>query len=212
MVAILIPAAGASARMAPRDKLLEPVGGEPLLRRTARAALATGAPVLCTLPTDRPARAAALAGLALTRIAVPDAARGMSASLGAGVAALPPGCAGVMVLPADMPGIATQDLARLLAAFADGPGRILRGAAADGRPGHPVLFPADLFPELRRLEGDEGGRVLLRRHAARVTLVPLPGDRAVLDLDTPADWAAFRARRDGGAADGAETAPEGPPA
>ncbi|MCB1394509.1 MAG: NTP transferase domain-containing protein, partial [Rhodobacteraceae bacterium] len=54
-------AAGASRRMAGRDKLLEPVDGAPLLRRQARAAVAAGTgPVAVTLPPDDRTRRAAL--------------------------------------------------------------------------------------------------------------------------------------------------------
>jgi CTP:molybdopterin cytidylyltransferase MocA len=53
---ILILAAGASSRMAPRDKLLEQIDGQPLIARSLRTALATGLPVTLTLPPDRPKR------------------------------------------------------------------------------------------------------------------------------------------------------------
>ena len=49
---ILIPAAGRSSRMRGRDKLLEQVGGIPLLRLRVEAALATGHQVLVTLPVE----------------------------------------------------------------------------------------------------------------------------------------------------------------
>ncbi len=195
MVPILLLAAGASSRMAPADKLLQPVDGMPLLRRSALAALASGAPVVCTLRPDRPARRAAVADLPLTLVEVPDSATGMSASLRAGLAALPAGAEGVMVLPADMPGFTAHALAQLLALAREAPDRILRGATPDGRPGHPAVFPADLIPGLLRITGDEGGRSVLRAHAGRVILVPLPGDSAILDLDTAEDWAAFRRSR-----------------
>lgn len=194
---ILILAAGASARMGGRDKLMEPVAGRPLLRLMAERALATGAPVVVVLPPDRPARAAALAGLALRRIIAEDAAEGMAASLRAGVDALPAGTPGAMVLPADMPGITAEDMARMLERWAEAPGTILRAAAADGREGHPVLFPADLFPALRALAGDEGARSVLQANRARLRTIALPGDHALLDLDTPEDWAAFRAAGEG---------------
>lgn len=193
MTPILLLAAGASARMAPRDKLLERIDGEPLLRRSARIACGTGAPVICTLPLDRADRAAVIADLPLTMVTVPDAARGMSASLQAGIAAVALSSAGVMVLPADMPGFTTQDLAGLLDRFAADPTRILRATTEDGRPGHPAIFPDDLFPALGTIRGDEGGRSVLSAQRDRVTLVALPGNRAILDLDTPQDWAAFRA-------------------
>lgn len=191
--AILILAAGASSRMAPRDKLLEEIGGETLLRRVARRAVGTGAPVIVVLPPDRPLRIRALEGLALVTTVAEDAARGMTASLRAGIATLPPGTPGAMILPADMPGPTTEDLAHLLQLFEADPQAIYRATTVDGREGHPALFPADLFPALAGLSGDEGGRSVVQANRDRLRRVALPGDRAVLDLDTPEDWAAFRA-------------------
>jgi CTP:molybdopterin cytidylyltransferase MocA len=189
---ILLLAAGASSRMRGADKLMEPVQGEPLIRRQARAALASGARVVVTLPPDRPARQAALTGLGVNCVTVADPARGMAASLVAGLAAVPRGAA-VIVLLADLPEITEADLRRLILAHAEAPEAILRAAAADGTPGHPVLFPSALRDELERLDGDGGARPILAAHGARVRLLPLAGRRAVTDLDTPEDWAAWRA-------------------
>lgn len=189
---ILILAAGASSRMGGRDKLLEPVEGTPLLRRLALAGLATGHPVTVVLPPDRPGRGAALDGLDLRQVMAVDAREGMAESLKAGLAALPPEAA-VLLLLADLPEIGPEDLAAVLRAGAFDPDLIHRGATAEGQPGHPVLLPPWLRPELLALTGDQGAQPVLRRHADRVRLVPLPGHRAVTDLDTPEDWAAWRA-------------------
>lgn len=190
---ILIPAAGFSRRMRGADKLLEPVDGIALLTRQARAALATGARVIVTLPPAPGPRGAALAGLDVTRVPVADAAEGMAASIRAGVAALAPGTSALMILLADLPEIEAPDLARLLAAQSETPGAILRAAAEDGRPGHPVVFPPDLFAELAMVTGDEGARRVVAAHRGRLRDLPLPGARAVTDLDTPEAWAAWRA-------------------
>lgn len=191
---ILILAAGAASRMRGADKLLQIVGGEPLIARVARATLATGLPVTVALPPDRPLRAAALAGLDLTSVTVPDPGLGMAASLGAGLAALPPGAA-VMLLLADLPEITAEDLSRMAQAHRIAPDLIHRGTAADGTPGHPVIFPVWARAELALLTGDEGARSLLKRHAAKVMPVPLPEAHATTDLDTPEEWAAWRALR-----------------
>ncbi len=193
MPTILIPAAGASSRMRGSDKLLEEVEGKPLLRRQAIMALATGCAVVVTLPPDRPARGAALDGLAVTRVIVPDAALGLSVSLAAGLAAIGPAPA-VIVLLADLPEISAEDLNHLVARHRDLPEAILRATAQDGTAGHPVLFPAWVLPELGAMTGDSGARALLRGHADRVVAVALADRRAVTDLDTPEDWAAWRAR------------------
>jgi CTP:molybdopterin cytidylyltransferase MocA len=173
---ILILAAGSASRMRGADKLLEAIDGEPLLTRSARAALATGCRVTVTLPPDRPARLAALQGLAVTPVIVPDAAP-------------------VLMLLADLPELTTEDLQACLAVWAKDPRAIPRGAAADGTPGHPVGFPPDLRAELLALTGDTGARAVLARHAHRLHLVRLPGTHATTDLDTPEEWATWRASR-----------------
>ena len=194
--AILILAAGASSRMRGGDKLLEEVAGHPLLRiMLERAVAAAGGPVLCTLPALDHPRAACLDGLAVRPVGVPDSAEGMSASIRAGVAAVPEGCSAVMVLPADMPEMSADDIALMLSEHAAQPDAILRATDSDGMAGHPVIFPTDLFPALRALDGDLGARDVLRAHADRIRRVPLPDHHATTDLDTPEAWADWRAGR-----------------
>jgi len=203
-LAILIPAAGASARMRGRDKLLEPVRGRPLLADRVAAASsaiassadgARGAIVYVALPPRpaAPGRWAALAGAPAQIIAVADHRDGLSASLRAGVAALPPHCPGLMILPADMPDITSADMTTLLNGF-DG-STILRATSGDGQPGHPVLFPARDFAALAALSGDRGARGVLEAAPTRVRRLPLPAGHATTDLDTPEDWARWRRRQ-----------------
>jgi molybdenum cofactor cytidylyltransferase len=197
-VHILILAAGASSRMRGLDKLLQHVEGVPILRRVAETALATGSPVTVALPPDADARKTALLGLAVRLIEVPDAARGMSRSLIRGTEAIrndaDDDADGLMVLAADMPGFSTAALADMVARFQDKPQMIWRGGTADGQLGHPTIFPRDLWDDLARVTGDEGGRSILRAHPDRVSVLVLPGKMAVLDLDTPEDWAAYLGR------------------
>lgn len=189
---ILILAAGASSRMRGGDKLLELVDGTPQLARITRFAVETRAKVLVALPPDRPDRSVAIAGLA-EALPVPDAATGMAASIRAGVARAG-NATGLMILPADMPELTSADLAAVLAAFAQSPDQICRGASADGKAGHPVIFPARDFPALAALQGDTGARSVLQAEARRVNLIALPDQHALTDLDTPEDWAAWRSK------------------
>lgn len=191
-IAILIPAAGASSRMGGRDKLLEEVGGVPVLRRLVDLCLPHGS-VHVTLPAPDHPRAAILPDAARI-VTVPDWRAGMSASLRAGAAALPPDL-DIMVLPADMPEITGDDIARMIAARAGAPEALIWQATGDdGTPGHPVLFDKSLRGSFAALSGDEGARAIVTAHRGRRHLVPLPGQRARIDLDTPEDWAAWRSR------------------
>lgn len=193
-LAILIPAAGASRRMRGTDKLLEEVDGQPQLRRVAAMALATGAQVLVTLPESGPllpARRAALTGLRVRTIPVPDWHEGMAASLRAG-AREAGAVEGLMILMPDMPSLEREDIEAMIVAFAADPTRPLRATTEGGTGGHPVIFPRRLLQEVMVLTGDRGGRAVLEGEEVRA--IPLPGARAIEDLDTPEDWADWRRR------------------
>lgn len=194
MRTIAILAAGSSSRMgASRDKLLESINNAPLLQVIRERAEAVGDRVFLALPGPDHPRVACLGNA--RPVWVEQAAEGMGASLRTLAQALDDGTGGdVMILPADMPDLEAADLAAVWAAHE--PGAITRGASAAGVPGHPVIFPRDLLRELQELRGDEGARSVIVRHRQRVHLVPLPGEHALTDLDTPEDWAAWRAARD----------------
>ena len=194
MIPILILAAGGSTRMRGADKLLEQVAGQPLLRLQAERALATGQPVFIALPHADHPRAAALSDMDVTPLVVPDAAEGMSATLRGAVPQLPDAPA-FMLLLGDLIDIGADDLMMMLQTHRDQPDNLVwRGATEDGKPGHPILFDASLRPQFATLSGDDGARAIVAPLTARTCLVPLKGNRARRDLDTPEDWANWRRR------------------
>jgi CTP:molybdopterin cytidylyltransferase MocA len=193
---ILILAAGSSRRMRGKDKLVEPVDGLPQLRRIADRAVQTGWPVRITLPENARARVQALAGTTATIVAVSDHAQGMSASLRAGYAAYARARArgGLMILPADMPELETDDLSALIEAHRGAPDAIHCGASGDRR-GHPVILPHWMLPQLAHLTGDQGAKRLIEAQPEKLRYTQLAGQRAILDLDTPEAWEAWRSNR-----------------
>ncbi len=195
-ISAILLAAGSSSRMRGADKLMEAVGGAPLLRRSAETLLASQADeVLVVLRPDDDARRAALDGLDVKLIENPQAEEGMGASIRAGIAAAAPDAGGALVALADMPDIAAKDIDALIAAYDAEEGReIIRAADPDGAPGNPVLFGRRFFEPLRGLEGDEGARSILAANADLVRLVRLSSDASRVDLDTPEAWADWRAR------------------
>lgn len=189
---ILILAAGQSSRMRGTDKLMEEIDGVALLRRQIDAALAVSSQVYVTLPAADHRRAALLNGTHAVPIIVPNAADGMAISLRGGVAALPP-CPPFMVVLADLAALTSDDLQTMNTARDNHPDHLIwRGATDQGKAGHPVLFDASLRPLFATLTGDTGGAPILKAHQDQTRLVPLPDNHALLDLDTPEDWAAWR--------------------
>ncbi len=189
--AILLPAAGGASRMRGVDKLLMQVANRPLIAHVARQALSASAHVAVTLRPEDTARNAALGDLPLTRLRIPEASEGMAASFRAAAswAMRLPVQALMIVLP-DMPEITAADMRALIEAQAAHPGKPLRASDIARKPGHPVILPRAVFSDLLSLAGDTGAREVLRRYPPR--LHALPGQRALRDLDTPEDWAAWR--------------------
>lgn len=196
-VSALILAAGASRRMGQgRDKLLEDVEGQPLLARTLAQAQASGADaVYVTLPSDKPDRAQIVDHSEGVSVLVPNAAEGMSASIRAGIAALPDHTDAVLLILADMPEVTGADMAKLIAAFDPTEARdIIRATTQNGTPGHPVIFGRRFFEPLARLTGDRGAREVMMAAQDYIVDVPTTGAAALTDLDTPEAWADWRAR------------------
>lgn len=191
---ILLLAAGASSRTGGRDKLMEDVNGQPLIRRQANAMrAATSGTVLVALPAPPHPRYSALTEMEILCLPVPDAVEGIGASIRAGIRALPPETAKVMICLADLPDLTTDDLITVARAAEDPGHTIWRGASATGKPGHPIVFDRIHFGALAALTGDQGAKALIR--SANPALIRLPGTHATLDLDTPEDWATWRASR-----------------
>jgi molybdenum cofactor cytidylyltransferase len=112
-------------------------------------------------------------------------AEGMGATLRAGIAALPADADGAFVFLGDMPLIPPAVMPMLAAALAAG-----ASAAAPrhaGQRGHPVLFGAALFPQLKSLTGDQGARVVLKALGDRLALVETDDAGVLVDIDRPDD-------------------------
>ena len=191
----LVFAAGEGSRYG-GAKLLAPWADGCVLDGALAAAFA--APVrTVTVVTGahRPAVAAAAQAFAaahglqarLRIVHAPDHALGLSASIRAGVAALPPDADGAFLFLGDMPRSPHAVLAPLAAALAEG-----AQAAAPcfaGRRGHPVLVSKALLPRLLALEGDRGAGGLLQDLGEGVALVDAPDDGVCFDVDEPGDLA-----------------------
>lgn len=193
-IAAIVLAAGRSSRMGGPNKLLADVGGRPLVRIAAEEALASRArPVIVVTGHQRERVEAALAGLDVTLIHNPDFAEGLSASLKAGIAAVPADTDGAIICLGDMPQVDARLIDRLLAAFDPARGVFIVVPTVAGRRGNPVVLSRRFFPELAALGGDVGARGLIASHSDAVAEVAVTDDAAFTDVDTPEALDAVRA-------------------
>jgi len=185
-VAGIVLAAGRSSRMAPHNKLLVPDrDGTPMVARVVDHLLASPArPVLVVLGHRAEEVRAALAGRDVRFVPAPDYAVGLSASLRAGVAAVPLECSAALVCLGDMPLVTGGMMARLIETYDPDEGRTVVAPTCRGKVGNPVLWDRRFFPDIAGLTGDMGARPLLERHAEAVELVELGDDAVLRDFDT----------------------------
>ncbi len=123
----------------------------------------------------------------------PDARDGLSTSLRAGLHSIASDADGVLVALADMPGITTSFVNMLLSAFVENKTSIVFPLANDGRRGHPIIWPKSLFPALKTVTGDAGGKTVLADHKDLWRPVPCEDEGAFADIDTRADLETFTA-------------------
>jgi molybdenum cofactor cytidylyltransferase len=193
-IAAIVLAAGRSTRMGADNKLLRKLHGTPMVARTvATVAASPASPVIVVTGHEAKAIETALAGQRVQFVANPRYAEGMSTSLKAGLGALPDDLDGVLVCLADMPAVASADIAKLMAAFNPTEGRAIVVPTHQGKRGNPVLFARGFIDEMRHVEGDAGARAVLSAHPDDVYEVEMQTAGILADADTPAAFAAIEA-------------------
>ncbi len=192
--AIVVLAAGAGSRYrGTRHKLSEMLGGETVLVRTLRNAIASDMAVVLVISEALVGAAKGLVAPADMIVVEPRSQTGwgMGDSIAAGVS-IHASASGWLVLPGDMPLIKPSSLRAVADALDQQP---IAYAQHRGRRGHPVGFGAELFSELMMLKGDEGARRLLARYPTAA--VELDDAGVLFDIDTVDDLAVAQRRIDG---------------
>jgi molybdenum cofactor cytidylyltransferase len=193
MITGVILAAGASSRMG-TQKLLLPLGGEPLVTRTVRQVGEAGFDdVLVVVGHEHERILAAIEGLRCRHAINPDYATGMGSSFRTAVEALGDSAAAMFAL-ADQPFVTATEYRRVLDTYrAQSPGIVSVRYGEVSAPPH--LFSREFFPELAVLE--HGARPVLERHRDRRVILQFPAE-LLLDIDTPEDYERAKTRLSAG--------------
>jgi len=184
-IAALLLAAGASARMG-QNKLLLRIGGESVIRRAVRRALDAGLEPLVVLGHEEERVREELQGLPCRTVVNPDWPLGKSASVRAGIAAVPPEAVAAAVVLPDMPLVTAAMLAELASAYRAGRAPIVASRYGDVL-APPMLYDRALFGELAAMEGDGCGKHVVHLHRREAVVLDWPAE-ALADLDVPGDY------------------------
>ena len=196
MLAAIVLAGGASARMG-RPKALLPDGdGRPFVARLARTFLAAATDEIVVVTGA--AHDAIVEALKHDRLPVmprvvtnTDPSRGQLSSLWVGLDAVQrPELDAVLVTLVDVPMVRPATVRAVIDAWRRERPPIARPAIGE-RHGHPVLFDRTVFDELRRAPLNEGAKAVVHAHAHELLNVAVDDEGCLIDIDTPEDYAAL---------------------
>ena len=157
-----------------------------MIRQTAEALLKSSVrPVVVVTGHEASDIEAALASLPVSFHHAPDFAAGMSASLKAGIAAVPADCGAALICLGDMPFVHPETFDRLAEGFDPAAAKVALFPTFQGKRGNPVLLALPLFFNIMRLSGDEGARTLLKAIPERVGEVAVDDPGVLRDVDRP---------------------------
>lgn len=187
MVSAILLAAGESQRMG-RPKQLLPFGSSTILGKTIDNLLSSRADeVIVVLGTRAGAMKQVIAGRQVKVVVNPDYRKGMSASLIAGIERVDSKAQWVMVALADQPLIDKDTYNRLIeGALGCDMGIIL--PTYRSKRGNPVIFSIKYKDELLGLEGDLGGREILRKHPDDILEVAVGSEGVTIDINNLDDY------------------------
>jgi molybdenum cofactor cytidylyltransferase len=175
------------------QKLLLPLAGKPVLQWVIEGALESDVrEVICVVrDLEFARRHVSVVDDRLFWLMNHAADRGQSTSVVAGLWATDPKSAGVLFLVGDQPMIRKELIDSLIARFSSTAASIV-APGFQGQPRNPVLFRRDLFPELIKLTGDRGGRVLIEKHRDKTEIVDWTDETPFMDIDVREDYDKLR--------------------
>lgn len=191
----VVLAAGESRRMG-RNKLLLPLGGEPVIRRSVRTVLEAGVQETVVV-TGHQGREVMQVLLDLPVTLQPNIRHedGQMRSVAAGVAALARATDAILVCLGDMALLTPADLRELMAAYEAraGVASIVIPRHA-GERGNPIVFASAYAPEVAAGRRLIGCRKLAEQYPQETAYHEAAHDRFTTDMDTPQDYQRVLAR------------------
>jgi molybdenum cofactor cytidylyltransferase len=196
LIAAIVMAAGRSRRMAPHNKLLvTDKAGKPMIARVVDNVLSSKArPILVVTGHQSEQVEAALAGRPVRYVHADAYADGLSASLKAGIAAVPEECSAAIVCLGDMPLVTGRMIDQMMRMYDPEEGRLIVLPTFRGKQGNPMLWDRRYFSEILSITGDSGARFLVGKHAEAVAEVEMADDAVLRDFDTTESLATLPSR------------------
>ena len=181
--------------MAPDDKLMLPIHGQPLLRHVAKRVLHYNIPTLVALPPKPHPRWDALEGLTLTMSSHADSEEGLAGTLRAAVSTLLSSVTHLCVVLADLPDIHFQNFEEVFEQVKANPkAAIWRPLGPQGQPAHPIVFHQQTFSSFAKISGDTGAGAVIESFGDALHEFSSISNSGSHDIDTPEDYKSYLAQ------------------
>jgi molybdenum cofactor cytidylyltransferase len=185
----VILAAGFSKRMG-TAKMLLPYKGKPILRHVIDQSLDSSlSGISVVINPDVPGLLQEVSRTRVNKVLLNDRALvGMSSSVKAGLLSIPSHIKAVMFLLGDQPLLTSDEINQVIHDYI-GMERepLIVQATYETEKGHPVLFDRKMFSHLLQVDGDEGGRTILKQFNKYVKYAEM-GKKQISDIDTIDDY------------------------
>jgi molybdenum cofactor cytidylyltransferase len=124
----------------------------------------------------------------VTVVINPRFAEGMSTSIHEGLRAMHTRAAGILIALADQPFIPPEVIDKLIEGFQAGAKGIVL-PVYQGKRGHPVILDRKKYAaELLALQGDVGGKEIVRNHPEDCLEIAIDSKGVLIDIDAPEDY------------------------
>ncbi len=184
MINAIIMASGSSYRMG-TNKLLLPYKGKPLISHTIELVLSCPfSDALLVGSDDSVIDIARISGI--RTIKNTDASKGQSETIKLGIKNTPK-ATGYAFFTGDQPLLDIKTVKALMNCFLSNPDRIIIPRYRE-KSGNPVIFSSLFKEDLLNLEGDIGGRGIIKANPGSLVFVEVKDELLLWDIDTPEDY------------------------
>jgi len=182
MISAIILAAGLSSRMG-RNKLLLPLGKQSIIEHVVEIVSKSRVDeIIVVLGKDAKDIELVLDRFEIKTILNSDYVDGQSTSVKVGIKAINNRSEGALFFMGDQPMIKVEIINNIIDEFLNSDNSIIVPTYNTKR-GNPVLFGSRWFSDLNQVQGDKGGRDILKNNLDQVGFIEISDDLFLKDID-----------------------------
>lgn len=187
-IAAVILAAGRGTRMGGNNKLLQEINDEPLFLQSIKSALQSKcSPVIVVTGFEANTMEEYLRAYDVVVLRNTAYKMGIRTSIDLALSTLPNSVDGAILLPADIPGITTKHIDKMIKAFKPEKKAALCVSEYDGIKKNPILWPRNLFNDANLIPDNSHLRPVFMEHTDYTKIIKTTNEFDVTDINSPGD-------------------------